>query len=543
MGYNTGSLSGSFASGAVTGSSGAVRVGGLVGSVFSGGTISDSYATGAVSGGTFRGGLVGQINSTTRYSISNTYATGVVSSSGATNYGGLIGSVVATSVGSVSNSFWNSDNTSSAGFGSAGKGLSSAAMKTASNFSAWSISSAGGSSSTWRIYDGSTSPLLRTFLTALATDTRTTYNGAVQFGTGYGLSNVFGTVASGTNAGTYTGGTLYSNQKGYDLSGSGTLTIAKAPLTITGSSASTTYTGVAQTVSGYTVSGLVGSDTTSSLSGVSASVSGTNAGSYTNSVTASTQTNYTVSTANGSLTIAKAALTVSGTTASSKTYDGNTSAAINVGTLGGLVNSETVTATASGTFDSQNAGSRTATATYTLVSGSGLASNYSLADTTHSASINKKALTYTSDAASFRTGTPLTGLTGKLSGFVNQETQSTATTGTLAWVTPATSASGGGSYAINGSGLLANNYSFSQAEGNAAALTLTQTTSFVPVLSTTPLLIDTSFKPKAMLTLPNNKFTELTDTAPLSERQLFYLQGNGINLPNGYYQATPTNLE
>jgi hypothetical protein len=246
-----------------------------------------------------------------------------------------------------------------------------------------------------------------------------------------------------------------------------------------------------------------------------------------------------------SASINKKALTVSGTTASSKTYDGSALAAISVGTLSGLVNSETLSATASGTFDSQNAGSRTATATatYTLANGSGLASNYSLADTTHSASINKKALTYTSDAASFRTGTPLTGLTGKLSGFVNQETQSTATTGTLAWVTPATSASGGGSYAINGSGLLANNYSFSQAEGNTAALTLTQTTSFVPVVRTTPLLIDTSFKPKAMLTLPNNKFTELTDTAPLSERQLFYLQGNGINLPNGYYQATPTNLE
>ena len=60
---------------------------------------------------------------------------------------------------------------------------------------------------------------------------------------------------------------------------------------------------MAQTLSGYTVSGLVGSDTTSSLSGVSASVSGTDAGSYTNSVTASTQTNYTVTTADGTLTI------------------------------------------------------------------------------------------------------------------------------------------------------------------------------------------------------------------------------------------------
>ena len=236
MGSNTGTVSGSYASGAVTGSSGAVRVGGLVGSVFNGGTISDSYATGAVSGGTYRGGLVGMVNSTTSYSISNTYATGVVSSSGATYYGGLVGSVVSTGTGSVSSSFWNSDNTSSAGDGSAGTGLGSTAMKTASNFSAWSISLAGGSSSTWRIYDGSTSPLLRTFLTSLATDKTTTYTGAVQYGIGYGLSNITGTYASGTNAGTYYSGTLYSNQQGYDLSGSGTLTISVPTSSSVGSS-------------------------------------------------------------------------------------------------------------------------------------------------------------------------------------------------------------------------------------------------------------------------------------------------------------------
>ena len=236
LGYNSSTVSGSYASGAVTGSTGAVRVGGLMGSLISGGTISDSYATGAVSGGTYRGGLVGQIYSTTSYAISNTYATGVVSSSGASNYGGLVGYVVDQGTGSVTNSFWNSDNTSSAGYGSAGTGLGSTAMKTASNFSAWSISSSGGSSSTWRIYDGSTSPLLRTFLTSLATDKTTTYTGAVQYGIGYGLSNITGTYASGTNAGTYYSGTLYSNQQGYDLSGSGTLTISVPTSSSVGSS-------------------------------------------------------------------------------------------------------------------------------------------------------------------------------------------------------------------------------------------------------------------------------------------------------------------
>ena len=355
MGTNTGTVSTSYASGAVGGSG---PTGGLLGALFSSGTISNSYATGAVSSGTYRGGLVGLITATS-YSVSNSYATGVVSSSGATNSGGLVGRVTPASTGSVSSSFWNSDNTSSAGYGSAGTGLSSTAMKTASNFSAWSISSSGGSSSTWRIYAGSTAPLLRTFLTSLATDTSTTYTGSVQYGIGYGLSNISGTYASGTNAGTYYSGTLYSNQQGYDLSGSGTLTIAKAALTITGASASTTYTGVAQTLSGYTATGLVGSDTTASLSGVSASVSGTNAGSYTNSVTASTQTNYTVTTADGTLTIAKAPLTITGSSAST-TYTG-VAQTLSGYTASGLVGSDTtsslsgVSASVSGT----NAGSYT----------------------------------------------------------------------------------------------------------------------------------------------------------------------------------------
>ena len=55
---------------------------------------------------------------------------------------------------------------------------------------------------------------------------------------------------------------------------------------------------------------------------------------------------------------------------------------------------------------------------------------------------------------------------------MNGETQGSATTGSLAFVTPATSASPAGTYAIDGSGLTATNYTFTQAAGNATALTL-----------------------------------------------------------------------
>jgi len=118
--------------------------------------------------------------------------------------------------------------------------------------------------------------------------------------------------------------------------------------------------------------------------------------------------------------------------------------------------------------------------------GKGLASNYSLpTSVTASGSITKKALTYTASKASSNTGNTPTGLGGVVSGFVTNETQSTATTGALAWTTPANSVSSAGSYGIYGSGLLADNYSFSQAVGNDSALTLKESASLIPVVNTT----------------------------------------------------------
>jgi hypothetical protein len=222
------------------------------------------------------------------------------------------------------------------------------------------------------------------------------------------------------------------------------------------------------------------------------------------------------------------------------------------------VDTEAVSATARGTFDSKNAGSRTATAVYTLAGGSGLAENYTLADTTHSATISKVALTYTANKESFNTGTTPASLSGTVSGFVNNELQSSATTGTLAWTTPATSASGAGNYAINGSGLLADNYSFSQAVDNATALTLTQSVSLVPVVNPPSLSSDTSFAKSAQLarttaplivaeninTLPATSAGSVQSNGPAVTKAfgssgLLYAQGNGVNLPTDFYNLNP----
>ncbi len=98
-GFGT-SVSNSYATGVVTGTG--YNVGGLIGN--SSGSVSNSYATGAVTGtGNNVGGLIGYAYGAS-VSVSNSYATGAVTG---TSYsvGGLIGGLTGSSSGSVSNSY------------------------------------------------------------------------------------------------------------------------------------------------------------------------------------------------------------------------------------------------------------------------------------------------------------------------------------------------------------------------------------------------------------------------------------------------------
>ncbi|MEI8086913.1 MAG: hypothetical protein WCG93_11935 [Paludibacter sp.] len=110
-------------------------------------------------------------------------------------------------------------------------------------------------------------------------------------------------------------------------------------------------------------------------------------------------------------TVAKKELSITGSSIAAKTYNGNTaSGTIHVGTITGFVGTETVTATGSCTLLSPNVWGETATIVYTLVNGTngGLASNYSLANTTYWEAVTQKQLdikagnqtvTYGTDAA------------------------------------------------------------------------------------------------------------------------------------------------
>lgn len=257
---NGAAISSSYASGNVLGSDNSI--GGLVG-YNDGSTITSNYATGDVSGNSSVGGLLGS-SLGAKAGMSNSYATGSVS--GNNFVGGLIG----YNDGDVSNSYWDTDasgQTSAIGLINYGTltnlvGLNSSQMKKLSSFVNWgaTIDAQGGTGSVWRIYEGHTAPLLRSFLTPLivtVNNATKAYDGInYSGGNGYSLSDpaasllgsisYSGTAQGARNAGSYslTDNGFYSDQQHYDLTvNAGTLTINKANLSIGSSDVTKIYDG------------------------------------------------------------------------------------------------------------------------------------------------------------------------------------------------------------------------------------------------------------------------------------------------------------
>ncbi|MBC7701164.1 GLUG motif-containing protein [Aquabacterium sp.] len=302
-GQNNGHLLSSYATGAV---SGAGYVGGLTG--YSNSIIINTYATGSVtSTGDEVGGLVGHQGG----NVFNSYSTGAVSSPGA-SVGGLAG----FNDGNVIDSFWNvttSGQSTSAG----GVGLTSTGVMQQANFSSanWDFTS------TWVMYEGHTTPLLRTFMTALTVstaDASKTYDGTA-YGGSPGLtysaapdmSKLLGTAVydgnyqGATQAGSYTiaPGGLYSNQQGYIINygTSGTVTIDPRPITVTVDDLLKTRGDADPPFTYQLTSGtLVGSD---ALSGSLNRATGEAVGDYAISAVNLSNDNYLITARDGTLTI------------------------------------------------------------------------------------------------------------------------------------------------------------------------------------------------------------------------------------------------
>ncbi|HEY4079199.1 MAG TPA: YDG domain-containing protein [Burkholderiaceae bacterium] len=161
-------------------------------------------------------------------------------------------------------------------------------------------------------------------------------------------------------------------------------------------------------------------------------------------------------------------------TAASKIYDGTVTASLSGISITPLGTDQITVSAGTTSFVDANVGTgKTVTASGFSLSGPD-AGNYTLSPPANAfqASITPATLTYLAQAVQLQNGAPLPVFTGSVSGFVNGETQQTATSGTLAFSATVSDSSVPGSYGINGQGLAAANYQFVQAPSNATALTV-----------------------------------------------------------------------
>ncbi|WP_440409078.1 MBG domain-containing protein [Neorhizobium petrolearium] len=482
MGYGTGGLVGlnitstsdveatisnAYATGNVNGGYG---TGGLVGVNGTGGAVSSSYATGDVTGFSLIGGLVGLNQDAT---VRGSYSTGAVS--GQLDLGGLVGNNLGTVVGS----FWNTTSSGlTNGFGkgtiAGAAGLDDAQMMQLASFetAGWDIEDAGGTGSVWRIYDGYTSPLLRSFLTPVtvkANDASKVYDGTDQGGeSGYSVSvdgaELFGTASyagSGRNVGSHelTVSGLYSSQQGSDISyASGTLTITPRAITVIVGDTSRTY-GDANPALGYTVggAGLVEGDTLSGVLSTAATTS-SGVGSYAiGQGNLAASSNYDVTFQEGTLTVTPRAITVRAHAANRIYGDDNPVFSYSVGGQG-LVNGDSLGGTLS-----TDATARSNVGSYAIGQGSlAASSNYALAYVGGTLAIVPRSITVTANDLTRDYGDGNPAFTYTAGGLLDGDMLSGALS------TTATGASGVGSYMISKGTLDNRNYDISFTPGTLA---------------------------------------------------------------------------
>ena len=282
-----------------------------------------------------------------------------------------------------------------------------------------------------------------------------------------------------TAAGSYPGGVTASfagDPNNKPSSGSNSLTVNPASLTITAANASRAYGDPNPALTG-TISGIQNGDNITATYSTTATATSP-VGTYAIVPTASDNgtgalANYTVTLVNGTLTVNPAVLTVTAANASMVFGDPVPAFA---GTITGIRNGENITASFSTTATSaSNVG------TYPIVpavsdNGTGVLTNYSVSLVNGTLTITQAPLTVSAANASMIYGDPVPALSGTITGIRNGNNI------TATYSTTATSASPVGSYPIvptlsdNGTGALAN-YSVTSNNGtltiNPAPLTIT----------------------------------------------------------------------
>jgi len=405
--------------------------------------------------------------------------------------------------GTINASYWDKQTTGqSHSTGSADSfGLTTAQMMTAGSFLGWNLATTGGSNAVWRIYEGHTAPLLRTFMTNLAVtaNVATTYTGTAYAGsntytfgpltptfwlpsskvdTNLFAGNVY-THSPAINAGNYVlNGDLHSSQIGYDIAFTpGNLTINPATLLFTANSAHRLY-GAANPAFTGSVTGFVGTDTlanattgTTAFSSAAGATSNVGVYAVNGSGLTANNGNYVFSQAPANamaLTINPAPLTATANNIST-TYDGVAYSGGNGVSYSGFLNGEGADVLG-GTlvYGGSSQGAKNV-GRYAITSSGLTSGNYTISYVNGALTINPATLMFAANAVSRLYGAANPAFSGNVTGLVGTDTLANATTGTLFWTSPANANSLPGSYAIDGSGLTALNYVFAQAPGNASA--------------------------------------------------------------------------
>ncbi|KRP53464.1 hypothetical protein TU75_05460 [Pseudomonas poae] len=380
-----GTISGSYSTASVIASEGknSAYAGGLVGTNAQG-TIYRSYATGSASASdgldsNYAGGLVANNVGTVQQSYALGSATALRGNR--TFVGGLLGQ---HSGNAITDSFYATTDSSGAGINNAsnynsfGIGKSRSELTTLSTFQNWDIDATGGTGRAWRLYEGQTTPLLRSFLkpvNATVNDNGRVYDGstATVSGNGFTLSassaQVLGTPTyastSARNAGAYalSMSGLYSDQFGYDISYvQGTYTISQRAIGGAFTADNKVYDGTTTaTVHGGLDSNTVvaGDDLSVTTSGLFAdkNVGQGKAVSVLGSLTGADAGNYQF-TAPSNVVAAITPRTIGGAfTADNKVYDGTTSATVHGGLDSNtVVAGDDLSVTTNGLFADKNVG-------------------------------------------------------------------------------------------------------------------------------------------------------------------------------------------
>jgi hypothetical protein len=294
------------------------------------------------------------------------------------------------------------------------------------------------------------------------------------------------TAQAGSPAGTYPTTCSGATDPGYNFAYvSGTVTIMKAPLTITASSGNMIYGGTVPTITAsYT--GLVNGDTApATLPTCSTTATSTsNVGSYPSTCSGAVDSNYAFTLVHGAVNVTPAAATITASSGSF-TYGGTPPTITPI--YGGLLNGTTHAATAP--TCNTAATSASPAGTYPSVCQSAGDPNYTFTYSPGTVTVNPKAATITASSATIVYFDAIPTITPVYSGLVNGNTGA-ANPPTCS--TTATQGSGLGTYPSSCSGASDPSYTFSYAAGtvtiNQAPATVTASNATITQGDATPTI-------------------------------------------------------